>query len=73
MSENHSDSLIQQFLKMSQPDTYKLSLKFKTENKTIFEIELSSNGMIRQEMKEQLMNVIDHSVTAAAKTIISAK
>ncbi|MDC5621408.1 hypothetical protein ACT4VH_00765 [Acinetobacter baumannii] len=73
MSENHSDSLIQQFLKMSQPDTYNLSLKFKTENKTIFEIELSSNGMIRQEMKEQLMNVIDHSVTAAAKTIISAK
>ena len=73
MSENQSDSLIQQFFKMSQPDTYNLSLKFKTENRIIFEIELSSNGMIRQEMKQQLMDVIDHSVKAATKTIISAK
>lgn len=73
MSESTSGSLIKKFKQMAQPDYYSVNLKFKAKDETIFEIELSSNGMRMPEMQQQLLDVIGHSVATATKTIISAK
>jgi len=73
MLESHSESLVRQFMNMSQPDTYNFNIKFKTQDQTVFEIELSGNGIIRNEIERHLIDVIDHSVASATRAILSAK
>ncbi|RYL25173.1 hypothetical protein [Acinetobacter piscicola] len=72
-TENEVDrnDLINMFVAATQPEQQTMTLKFKTLNQTVFEIELSVN--MSGQFNDQVCELIKASVDAATRTIISAK
>ncbi|WP_111861443.1 hypothetical protein [Acinetobacter sp. CFCC 10889] len=71
MLENTNDDLVRNIVGAAAPKEFSTRLKFIALDKTIFEIELSTNtpGQLNDQMRE----LVKASVEAATSTILSAK
>lgn len=70
-SEAKTLNLIEMFVAATQPEEYNMTLKFKTLNQTVFEIELTANHTT--EFQNQVYEMVKQSVEAATYAVMSAK
>ena len=71
MLENQNEDLVCHITEKMSVKESSTRLKFIALDKTIFEIEVTSN--MTGEMPQQLLDVISTSVTAATKVVVSVK
>ena len=71
MLENEKNDLVQNIMGSMSPREFNTRLKFIALDKTLFEIEITSNGI--QEMHDDVLSMITTAVSTASAIIISAK
>lgn len=71
MLENEKNDLVQNIMGSMSPREFNTRLKFIALDKTLFEIEISSDGI--QEAHESVLNVVRIAVNTASSVIVSAK
>lgn len=71
MLENTNDDLVQNIIGATAPKEFCTRLKFIALDKTLFEIELSTNTP--GQLNDQVCELVKTSVEAATRTILSAK
>lgn len=71
MHENVNDDLVQDIVNSINPTEFSTRLKFIALDKTLFEMEISSNGM--QQMHDDVLTMISTAVSTASSIIVSAK
>ena len=71
MLENTTHDLVQNIAGALTPKEFSTRLKFIALDKTLFEIEIASNGV--PDLHQQILDIVSTSVGAATTVLISAK
>lgn len=71
MLEKTNDDLVQKIMGAAVPKEFSTRLKFIALDKTLFEIEFSSNA--HGQLNAEICELVKTSIEAATRTIISAK
>lgn len=62
-----AQSLVDQFLQAIEPVEKTVSIKFRTENQVVFEIEVSSNG--GQAFNAEVFGIVEQAIGAAVSKL----